>query len=361
MKIEDFIKAKGGEVISSGDTNREELDNQEKPEVQEESKVEEESEVKEEEPEVITDGDTISLEDQLKEKYGSLEGLEEKLRSLEEKANAERLEDKYESKSIDRLSKVLESGFSWDKIKEIAEIKTLDVENMDGRQALSKMLEMKDGLSKREINAKLYEFDQLQKEDTEFMDEGEVIKHEAALAQYERLQNDSKEFLNSVKEDEKYSLPELKSAPDQKELIEKQNKEFEDLKKMYESSVDDSLKSFDSMNITLGEDNEFTFELNDEQKQQVQKQMYGINEYYNNFASADGVDYKKMQETIAKGLFFDQMMKSAVESNINKGKVDAVKDINNIVDKSKKAQAPNSDQSPTKQILEGFLKGQGLK
>lgn len=368
MKIEDFIKAQGGEVVASGETNREELANQEveqTPEVQEEPEVidKEDDQPVVETPEVEEkpEGDTISFEDQFKQDYGSKEDLDNELRSLREKANAERLEDKFESESIDRLSKVLESGFSWDKIKEIADMKTLDVENMDGRQALSKMLEMKDGLSKREVNAKLYEFDQLQKADTDLMDEGEKIQHEAALAQYERLQNESKDFLTSVKSDEKYSLPDLKSAPDQTELIEKQNKEFEDLKNMYESSVDGSLKDFNSINITLGEDNDFTFELNDEQKQQVQQQMYGINDYYNNFASADGIDYTKMQETIAKGLFFDQMMKSAVESNINKGKVEAVKDINNVVDKSKRNQAPASDQSPTRQIIDGFLKGQGLK
>lgn len=370
MSIENFIKAQGGEVLASGEASREDL---EKPveEIKEEvvepveDKLDDEPVVESpeavEEPVVETEGDTISFEDQFKEKYGSLEDLDNKLRSLEEKASAERLEDKYESESIGRLEKVLESGFSWDKIKEIAEIKTLDVETMDGRQALSKMLEMKDGLSKREINAKLYEFDQLQKADTDLMDEGEKIQHDAALAQYERLQNDSKEFLSSVKSDEKYSLPDLKKAPDQTEQLEKQNKEFEKLKGLYETSVSDSLKDFDSMNIKLGEDNEFTFELNNEQKQQVQEQMFGINNYYNNFVSADGVDFNKMRETVAKGLFFDQMMKSAVESNINKGKVEAVKDINNIVDKSKASQAASSDQSPTRQILDGFLKGQGLK
>jgi len=42
MKIEDFIKAQGGEVVASGETNREELASQEveqAPEVQEEPEV----------------------------------------------------------------------------------------------------------------------------------------------------------------------------------------------------------------------------------------------------------------------------------------------------------------------------------
>ena len=137
--------------------------------------------------------------------------------------------------------------------------------------------------------------------------------------------------------------------------------EFEELKNRYESSVSESLKEFNSVSLKLGEDNEFTFELNDEMKQKVQERMNGINEYYSNFVSANGVDYNNMKETIAKELFFDQILKSAVEANINKGEINAVKEINNVVDKSKKSQAPSSNASVQDQIIDGFLKGQGIR
>tara|TARA_R100000278_G_scaffold122667_1_gene109449 strand:- start:735 stop:1826 length:1092 start_codon:yes stop_codon:yes gene_type:complete len=363
MSFEDLLKAQGLEVVGSGDASREE---QPKQEVESEAEVKSEAEeVKDKEetpqPEAKAEAEEKSFEDSFKEKYGSLEDLEAKLSSLEEKASASKFEDKYESDSIDRLEKVLESGFSWEKIKEIADIKTLNVDSLDGRQALSKMLEMKDGLSTAEINAKLREYDKLKDADIDLMDDDEKIEHKAALARYDRLQKESKDFLNSVKNDEKYSLPDLKKPTDDKELIEKQQKEFEELKNRYESSVSESLKEFNSVSFKLGEDNEFTFELNDEMKQKVQERMNGINEYYSNFVSANGVDYNNMKETIAKELFFDQILKSAVESNINKGEINAVKEINNVVDKSKKSQAPSSNASVQDQIIDGFLKGQGIR
>ena len=344
MSFEDLLKAQGLEVVGSGDASREE---QPKQEVEPQAEVKAEAEeVKDKEetpqPEAKAEAEEKSFEDSFKEKYGSLEDLEAKLSSLEEKASASKFEDKYESDSIDRLEKGLESGFSWETIKEIADIKTLNVDSLDGRQALSKMLEMKDGLSTAEINAKLREYDKLKDADLELMDDDEKIEHKAALARYDRLQKESKDFLNSVKNDEKYSLPDLKKPTDDKELIEKQQKEFEELKNRYESSVSESLKEFNSVSLKLGEDNEFTFELNEEMKQKVQERMNGINEYYSNFVSANGVDYNNMKETIAKELFFDQILKSAVEANINKGEINAVKEINNVVDKSKKSQAPSS-------------------
>ena len=360
MSFEDLLKAQGLKVVGSGDASRDEQPKQEVEPQQEVKDIEEtpQPEAKEESDAEVKE---ISFEDSFKEKYGSLEDLETKLSSLEEKASASRFEDKYESDSIDRLEKVLGSGFSWDKIKEIADVKTLNVDSLDGRQALSKMLEMKDGLSTAEINGKLREYDKLNDADLELMDDDEKIEHKAALARYDRLQKESKDFLNSVKNDEKYSLPDLKKPTDDKELIEKQQKEFDELKNRYESSVSESVKEFNSVSLKLGEDNEFTFELNDEMKQKVQERMNGINEYYTNFVSANGVDYNNMKETIAKELFFDQILKSAVESNINKGEINAVKEINNVVDKSKKSQAPSSNASVQDQIIDGFLKGQGIR
>ena len=154
MSFEDLLKAQGLKVVDSGDASRDEQPEQEVEPQQEVKDIEEtpQPEAKEESEAEVKE---ISFEDSFKEKYGSLEDLEAKLSSLEEKASASKFEDKYESDSIDRLEKVLESGFSWDKIKEIADVKTLNVDSLDGRQALSKMLEMKDGLSTAEINAKL--------------------------------------------------------------------------------------------------------------------------------------------------------------------------------------------------------------
>ena len=365
--LESFIKSQGGEVIREGESTSDELRSGQVDEPQLEESTEAEEVGNEEQVEDSTgveetvedQGDTISFEDTFKEKYGSIEELEEKIRSLTDRADAPRLEDDFESDSVDMLKKVLSSGFDWNKLKEIAEVKTLDVDGLSGRQALSKMLEMKDGLSKAEINLKLREYDRLKEEDVSLMDSDEKLEHEAKLAQYERLQKQGKEFLSSIKGDDKYALPELKKTENNPELLEKQQKEYEELKNLYESSVTESVNAFNEINVVLGEE-EFSFELSDEMKQEVQDVMFNINDYHKNFVGDNGVDFGEMQTVIAKGLYFDEAMRSLLELNTNEGKVEAVKDINNVVDKSKGASATTKNDGMS-QIIDGFLKGQGLR
>lgn len=365
--LEDFVKSQGGEVIREGESTSDQVRSGQVDEPQLEESTEAEEVGNEEQVEDSTgveetvedQGDTISFEDTFKEKYGSVEELEEKIRSLTERADAPRLEDDFESDSVDMLKKVLSSGFDWNKLKEIAEVKTLDVDGLSGRQALSKMLEMKDGLSKAEINLKLREYDRLKEEDVSLMDSDEKLEHEAKLAQYERLQRQGKEFLSSIKGDDKYALPELKKTENNPELLEKQQKEYEELKNLYESSVVESVNGFNEINVILGEE-EFSFELSDEMKQEVQDVMFNINDYHKNFVGDNGVDFGEMQTVIAKGLYFDEAMRSLLELNTNEGKVEAVKDINNVVDKSKGASATTKNDGMS-QIIDGFLKGQGLR
>ena len=95
-------------------------------------------------------------------------------------------------------------------------------------------------------------------------------------------------------------------------------------------------------------------------KQEVQDVMFNINDYHKNFVGDNGVDFGEMQTVIAKGLYFDEAMRSLLELNTNEGKVEAVKDINNVVDKSKGASATTKNDGMS-QIIDGFLKGQGLR
>ena len=300
-----------------------------------------------------------SFEDSFKEKYGSLEELENKIRSLEEKKG---LESKFDDESLSRLESILEGGLSWDKIGEIAKIQTLDVESLTDEQALAKVMELKEGLSKAEIDYKLLEFKKLNDVDLDLLDEEEKAAHFAKKAEYARLAKDGKSFLEGLKSDEKYSLPTLQSKKDeanQEELIKQQQAEFEQLQKLYEQGVDSTVKEFDSIKLNLGEGKEFEFELNDEMKAEVRKEMFEVNNYYKHFEGDKEVLFGKMAEITAKRLFFDKILQSAVESTINDGTVKAVKDINNVVDKSNKM--PSSDKAdPMKQILEGWKKVNGL-
>jgi len=164
MEIPDsYFKERGLERVSSNDQPEVEKEVAETPEPQEvkDEAVEEkpEAEAPEVEKEVEKSEEAVvSFEETFKEKYGSEEDLDNKLRSLTEEIEKKTgLESKFDEEGLSRLEKILEGGLSWDKIGEIAKIQTLNVESLTDEQALAKSLELKDGLSADEIKYKLYE------------------------------------------------------------------------------------------------------------------------------------------------------------------------------------------------------------
>ena len=88
---------------------------------------------------------------------------------------------------------------------------------------------------------------------------------------------------------------------------------------------------------------------------------FAINFCYKQFEGDkdNPVLFDKMFDLTAKRLFFDKVLQSAVESVINDGTVNAVKDINNVVDKSNK-QPSNQKPDVQKQVLEGWKRANGL-
>jgi len=311
------------------------------------------------------DVEQVSFEDQFKERYGSFDDLDNKIRSLEERKG---LESKFAEEDVTRLEQLLEGGLSWDKIGEIAKIQNLDVDSLNDEQALAKTLELRDGLSKDEINYKLLEFKKLADVDLDLLDDEEKAAHFAKKAEFARLAEVGKGFLSGLKSDEKYTLPELASKQSPEEIAELQRKnqeEFEELQKLYEKGVDSTLSDSSSIKVNLGEGRDFEFELNDEMKQAVRKEMLSINDYHTNFEERDAqgnptaVLFDKMFEERAKGVLFDKIIQSVYNSTVNDGTVEAVKDINNVTTKDKTTRN-GAKPSVMDQIVKGYKKANGL-
>ena len=277
------------------------------------------------------------------------------------------MESKFAEEDVTRLEKLLEGGLSWDKIGEIARIQNLDVDSLNDEQALAKTLELRDGLSKDEISYKMLEFKKLADVDLDLLDDEDKAAHFAKKAEFARLAEQGKSYLSGLKGDEKYNLPKLnKQSPE--EIAEQQKKnqqEFEELQGLYEKGVDSTLSQSNSIKLNLGEGKEFEFELNDEMKQAVRKEMLGVNDYHTRFEERDAqgnptaVLFDKMFSETAKSVLFDKILQSAVKSTINDGTVEAVKNINNVTTKDKTT-SNGSKPSFMDQILKGYKKANGL-
>ena len=194
------------------------------------------------------------------------------------------------------------------------------------------------------------------------MDEEEQVAHFALEAEMKRLAKSGKEYLNSLKGDEAYSLPTLEKpeAVNQEEVLKQRQQEFEELGRMYEAGVSESLKDFNSIKINLGEGNDYEFELNEEQKQVIQNKMNKINSFHENFNGDGKILFNEMASSFVAQEFLGEIVKSAVENNTNNGKVEAIKDINNVVDKSKKQATSTSGKNYMSEIEAGYRKAQGI-
>jgi hypothetical protein len=283
----------------------------------------------------VTEGDTISktFEEMFAEKYG--EDFEvvkkEEYSSLKEKAEKERLEDLFNPESLDLLKNVASSGLDWNKIKDIADIQTLDVESLSPLESIAKSLQIKEGLTQEEINLELREFKKLEKVDLEDLDEDEKDEFYAKKARLGRLEREAKKFLDSQKDSEDYKLPSFaKQQQASEEALKQQQDEFEKLKGQYESEVSEFLKEKSSLSLDLGEENKFDFNLTEDQKAEVHKAMNNINSLHTLFITDKGVDYQKMMNFIAGGLFSTDLVKSSYNSATNKGEENAVKNMNNV-------------------------------
>lgn len=367
MQIEDYLRSQGLEPVSKEDAS-ENLEEGTQETEQQTVDTSEDVLSSEEKTEENTDNTSStsesvqSFEDSFKEKYESFEALESKIRSLEESKKGESLSDRYGEENVSRLEKLLDGGLSWDKVSEIAKIQSLDVDSLDDRQALVKSLELKDGLSPAEIKGQLLKYDRLKDADLDLMDDEEQVAHFALEAEMKRLAKSGKEYLNSLKENEAYSLPTIEKAEvvDQEEVLKQRQQEFEELGRMYEAGVSESLKDFNSIKINLGEGNDYEFELNEEQKLVIQNKMNKVNSFHENFNGDGKILFNEMATSFVAQEFLGEIVKSAVENNTNNGKVEAIKDINNVVDKSKKQATSTSGNNYMSEIEAGYRKAQGI-
>lgn len=369
MGLEDFLSSQTGEDIVLTDSKEESVDKPEVAETEasateeptseeavdssEENKAEKTEET--EETEKVDSPTASSFEEmwaeRMGEKYGKLEDFDDHYSSLKAKSEQERYEDKYSEESRDRLDKLLESGTSWEKIKEIANVQTLDVEKLTGRQAMAKALELDQGLTRAEIENELYDYDQLKNVDLDDLDDRELIKHNSDLSKFARLERESKSYLSELKQDKRFSLPELaKKEEVSEETLKAQEKMREDAIRAYETDVSNQVSSLNNLDIKIGEKDVFKYELTKEDKQIVESQMKGVNNYYTNFMNDGKLDMKSMSETLAKGLVFDKAIKAALESQSNAGEEAAVKKINNTNFDAKSTAPDTSGMSAMQQI-----------
>lgn len=280
--------------------------------------------------------------------------FEAKIKALEEELNTYKgkksIEDEVSPESVELMRKLLHSGLDMKKIKEIAEVNTLDVDALGDEEAISKYLSKKEGLTSEEINVELKRLRKLKNADTSLMDEDEKDQLEADLSKFKRLEREAKKYLGELKNSDEYKLPSLKDNKANQELAEK---EYNELVTMYNKEVSSNVDDVKELSFSINDKESFTFKLNDDQRTALKDGMLNINEFYKNFVTEKGVDYSRMKNTLAAGLFLPEILKAAMNSVENKGEANVLNEINNI-DSQTKTKAPVKSNSVLESIVASY-------
>jgi len=294
------------------------------------------------------------LNDQFKEKYADLgvESVDDLVAKYNElKESKPELPEGYE-----KLSSLLSNGeVDWNKIKEIAEVKTMDVDNMAEKEILKKYYESQN-LTPKEIELNLRDYDKLKSKDKEDLYDDELDNYEREEARLERTLRDAKKELSSLKDKEEYDLPTISNTNNSKEL-EEQQAQLEKLKKEWEGKVQEEISDFNKMSFNLDKDTTYDFDIDQDVKSSIQTVMSDIGKFYDDYVQDGNVNFKAMQQDLFMAKNWKSVVKSLIAQSTNKGKEEVVKEINNV-DFSQARATKDSDRKLSKteeHILKSLL------
>ena len=295
--------------------------------------------------------------DNFKEKYADL-GVES-LDELVEKYNELQNKEPELPEGYDKLSALLSDNgdLDWNKIKEIAEVKTLDVDSMDERDLLKKYYE-NEGYTPKEIQVELKDYDKLKSVDKEDLYDDDLDRHERQEAKLERTLREAKKNLSSLKDKEEYNLPTIKSnSTDNSEELQKQQEQYAELRKQWEAKVEDQLTGFESMRFNLDKETTYDVNVESEVKSSIKNIMSDASQIYNDYIKDGNVDFQSMQQDLFMMKNWKTVVKSLIAQSSSKGKEDVVKELNNVdFSKAKQTKAGTDKISKTEEhILRSLL------
>ena len=303
--------------------------------------------------------ESFNMNDEFKKAYPNYNSLDEVMAELEElKSNKPSISNE----DLSKVASLLKDGeIDWNKIKEMADIRTMDVDSISERDTYIKGLRI-EGYTNEEINDELKIFDSVFNFDEEDAMDNELLSNKREKSKFRREIKRYKDSLTSLKGKEEYNLPKVdlsslsgKEKAHQEEVMKQQELIAENWKKQVESKVGD----FKEVVFDLDKDKKYNFKVTDEDLSFIQDSISDTSNLYKPYIDEEkkSFDFKAMRQDLFMARNWKTVVSALIKQNANNKAEEVLKDLNNPnfegSSKSGGTQSSNPYDAVAKAMMEG--------
>lgn len=273
---------------------------------------------------------SFDINEKFKELYPDL-GVEDVSQLISEYKELKERKPILSDTDLEKVAGLLVDGeIDWNKIKQIADIKTMDVSKLDDRTVFVNGLKQ-EGYSDDDIADELEIFDATFGFDEELADSREILENKRLKSSLKRKLKDYRDNISKLKDDTQFDLPKINLKPDTKsneEVLEKQKEMVAKWNNVVKSNVSD----FKEVVFTLDKDKKYNFKVADEDIEFLEKSITDSAELYKRYQDKENntFDFKSMRQDLFMMKNWKTVVKTLIQQNANNKAEEIIKDISNI-------------------------------
>lgn len=298
----------------------------------------------------------FDLDKVFSEKYSDLgvSSVDELVKDYQELKNKKPLIDESE---LEKVSYLLKDGeVDWNRVKDIATIKTMDTSSMSDKEVFAMSLK-RNGYNEEEIKDELSVYDSVFNFDEEDATQSEINNNKTLRSRIRRDLKDFRTNLDKLKSSDEYDLPKLSLSGDNSRQDDAQLEKEKQMAEKWVNAVEQNTSDFNELVFDLDKDKKYSFKVEDSDKDFIKKSMSNVSNLYSKYYDEKkGFDFKRMRQDFYVMNNWQKIVKTLVSQQANYKAEKVVKEINNV-DFSGRGSKGGQGKKDAKEILQNALLG----
>lgn len=273
---------------------------------------------------------SFDINEKFKELYPDL-GVEDVAQLISEYKELKERKPLLADSDLEKVAGLLVDGeIDWNKIKQIADIKTMDVSKLDDRTVFVNGLKG-EGYSDDDITEELEIFDATFGFDEELADSREILDNKRLKSSLKKKLKEYRDNISKLKDDAQFDLPKINLKPDTKSNEEELEKQREMVAK-WNNVVKSNVSDFKEVVFSLDKDKKYNFKVAEEDVEFLEKSITDSAELYKRYQDKENntFDFKSMRQDLFMMKNWKTVVKTLIQQNANNKAEEVIKDISNI-------------------------------
>ena len=273
---------------------------------------------------------SFDINEKFKELYPDL-GVEDVAQLISEYKELKERKPLLADSDLEKVAGLLVDGeIDWNKIKQIADIKTMDVSKLDDRTVFVNGLKG-EGYSDDDITEELEIFDATFGFDEELADSREILDNKRLKSSLKKKLKEYRDNISKLKDDAQFDLPKINLKPDTKSNEEELEKQKEMVAK-WNNVVKSNVSDFKEVVFSLDKDKKYNFKVAEEDVEFLEKSITDSAELYKRYQDKENntFDFKSMRQDLFMMKNWKTVVKTLIQQNANNKAEEVIKDISNI-------------------------------